>query len=129
MFTKPIRFDLKKAKIKRARAGQEELHSFAMREVDGRDEEAAANMAKAKGGSATAAEEMIRLALVEVNDKPVKQPYLEFDLWNQRARAFALRAFTDLNGTTQEEAEGFLKTATEVDAPLSSGPDAASENG
>lgn len=123
--TQPIKFDLKKANIKRARVGKDQLDNFHMREVDGRDEEIAANMAKAKGGSATSGEEMVRLAIVAVNGKPVKQPYLQFDTWNQRARSFALKAFNELNGYTKDEEEAFLATAEEEDAPLPSAHDAS----
>ena len=114
------KYDLQKAKITRARAGKDTLLSFHMREVDGRDEEVAANMAKAKGGSASSAEEMVRLAIVAVNGKPIKQPYLQFDAWNQRARSFALKAFNDLNGYSEEEKDAFLATAEEEDVPLPS---------
>ncbi len=127
----PVKFDFEKAKIKRARAGKVDLKSFHMREVDGRDEEVAANMAKNKGGSASASEEMIRIAIVAVNGEPVQQPYLQFDVWNQRARSLALKAFNSLNGFTQEEGDVFLETAEEGDVGASPSvtPVALSANG
>lgn len=129
--SKPVKFDFEKAKIKRAKCGDKELKSFHMREVDGRDEEIAANVAKSKGGSASASEEMIRLAIVAVNGEPVPQPYLKFDLWNQRARAFALKAFNELNGFTAEESDTFLGTAEEDEpgAPPFVEPVRSAENG
>lgn len=123
---KPIRYDLVKAKIKRARAGSEELKSFHMREVDGRDEEVAAGAAKARGGQATTQEELVRVAIVGVNDRAVKQPYLQFDTWNARARAFALQAFREINGMTQDEDDAFKATGEESDAPPPSAASSAS---
>lgn len=128
MSNKPVKYDFTKAGIKRVRAGKVLLESFHMREVDGRDEEMAANWAKSKGGSASSTEELVRLAIVAVNGQAVTQPYLQFDAWNQRARSFALRAFNDLNAFTEEEKVGFLATASEEDAPVSSPPAAPSGN-
>lgn len=129
--SKPVKFSFEKAGIKRAKCGDEIIRDFHMREVDGTDEEFAANQAKGKGGAASAAEEMVRLSIVAVNGQPVAQPYLKFDKWNQRARSFALKAFNDLNGFTSDEGENFLKTAEEEDiAPQpSAGPAAVSANG
>lgn len=117
---KPVKFDFKKAKITGARAGNTVLESFHMREIDGRDEELAAGMAAAKGGQATGSEEMVRLAIVAVNGKPVQQPYLGFDVWNQRARSLSLKAFRTLNSHTEKEGDDFLATAEEAD-PLTDG--------
>lgn len=119
---KPTKFSFKKAKITGARAGSLVLESFHMREIDGRDEELAAGMAAAKGGHATGSEEMVRLAIVAVNDKPVQQPYLAFDVWNQRARSFALRAFRLLNSHTEKESDDFLATAEEASPTMEGVP-------
>lgn len=117
--SKPVKYSFEKAKIKRAKCGDTPLRDFHIREVDGRDEEVAANTARMKGGAASSSEEMIRLAIVAVNGEPVQQPYLKFDVWNQRARAFALKAFNDLNGFTAEESDSFLGTAEEEDVGAS----------
>lgn len=122
--SKPVRFDFVKAKIKRARAGKTDLQSFHIREVDGQDEETAAMWAKGKGGAASSGEEMLRLSIVAVNDQPVSQPYLQFDTWNQRARAFAMKAFNDLNGYSKDEETAFLSTAEE-ETPTGSPPSAS----
>lgn len=98
-------------KLKNVRVGDKPLKSFVLREIDGTDEELASQWAKSKGGSATTGEESVRLAIVEVNGERVKQPYLAFDTWNSRARNFALVAFRSLNGTTEEEVDGFLAAA------------------
>jgi hypothetical protein len=97
--------------LKGLRCGDTAITSFALREVDGQDEDIAANTAKAKGGSTTSTEELVRLSVVEVNGQPVKQPYLEFDLWNSRARAFALKAWGSINSASEAELEGFLAAA------------------
>lgn len=115
-----FRFDLTKVKTRGiAKAGSEVIKSFHMREVTGVDEEHAANVAKGKGGSATNIEELTRLAIVAVNDKAVPQPYLAFDHWNSKARAFALKAFGEINSITQEESESFAGTAEVAEVPLS----------
>lgn len=115
-----FRFDLSKYKNCRTTSGKV-ITSFVMREVNGQDEETAANFAKAKGGSVTAAEEMVRLSIVEVNGVTVKHPFLEFDTWTTRTRAFALQAFRNLNGTTDEEVDAFLLTAVPADGSQGSG--------
>lgn len=101
-------------KSKNLRVGSTAITSFKLREVDGNDEEVAANLAKAKGGSASSAEELIRLSIVEVNGQAVKQPYLGFDEWNSRARAFVLKAYKTLNSAGEDELEDFLAAATPV---------------
>lgn len=119
---KPTKFSFKSAKIKGARAGSLVLDSFHMREIDGRDEELAAGMAAAKGGHASGSEEMVRLSIVAVNDKPVSQPYLGFDVWNQRARSLALQAFRLLNSHTEKESDSFLSTAEEGEPAMEGVP-------
>lgn len=105
-------FDLSKHKGVRLADGTV-LASFKMRETDGRDEEHAANTAKAKGGSMTALEEQIRLSLVEVNGEPVNNghPYLAYDSWCSRARHFAFTAYRSLNSAKDDEVESFLASA------------------
>jgi hypothetical protein len=107
-----VKFDLSKQKGCRLADGTP-ITSFVMRETDGRDEENAANTAKAKGGSMTAFEEQIRLSLVEVNGQKVNEgmPYLAYDQWNSRARHFASAAFTSINAAKPDEISGFLAAA------------------
>ncbi len=101
-----VKFDC--SHLKNLRVGTKRITSFSVREIDGADEELAANYAKSKGGVSNAGEEAVRIAIVEVNGEAVKQPYLAFDTWNSRARSFCLNAFRSLNGTTDSEVEGFL---------------------
>lgn len=89
--------------------------SFVMREVNGKDEEQAALIAKAKGGAASMYEELIRLSLVEVDGQPVNNepgvPYAGFDTWNTRTRTFVQNAFRALNGIDEkEELSDFLES-------------------
>jgi hypothetical protein len=95
------------------------LVSAAIRETDGRDEERSAVMAKSKGGMATATEEIVQLALTEVNDEPVnsKTPFQGFDRWNSRARQFAVAAWSKLNGAGKEEIDSFLAQLGATAAP------------
>lgn len=117
------RFDATKIKLKGPGvpkvSAAEPLRDFHMREVNGVDEELAANTAKAKGGSATNMEELTRLSIVAVNGKPVAQPYLQFDGWNSKARALALRAFAEINSINNDEADSFAGTAEAADLPSS----------
>jgi hypothetical protein len=108
-----LRFDLKRFKRCHLQDGTP-ITSFTMRETNGQDEEWGANQAKAKGGSATATEELIRFALVTVNDEIIKQPYLQFDGWSSRARGFAIAAWRNLNAVEEAEANAFLSDATVV---------------
>jgi hypothetical protein len=107
-----ILFDLSKRKGCNLADGTP-IASFKMRETDGRDEENAANAAKAKGGSMTALEEQIRLSLVEVNGAKVNAgtPYLAYDDWNTRARQFAFEAYRSINMVKTEEVTDFLAGA------------------
>jgi hypothetical protein len=107
-----VKFDA--SKYKNLRVGKTTITGFTMREVDGADEEVAANSAKAKGGSVTPAEELVRASIVDVNGEPTRQPYLAFDTWNSRARAFALKAFKTLNGAEEEELDSFAAAAEPV---------------
>jgi hypothetical protein len=86
------------------------LESAAFRETDGDDEEKAAVQAKAKGGSATALEELVQMSLVEVNGEPVNAglPYKAFSRWNSRARQFAVAVWNKINGASKEELDSFL---------------------
>jgi hypothetical protein len=89
------------------------IKSFAIRETNGKDEDRAALLARAKGGAATMLEELVRLSLVEVDGQAVNTdpavPYVAFDEWNSRTRTFVLNAYKRLNGITEEDnAEGFL---------------------
>ena len=67
------------------------LETAAIRETNGKDEETAAVRARAKGGAASATEELVAASLTEINGDPVnaKGPYQGFDGWNSRARAIA----------------------------------------
>lgn len=107
-----IKFDLEKLKGCALTDGTP-ITSFKMRETDGRDEENAANTAKAKGGSMTALEEQIRLSLVEVNGAKVNDgvPYLAYDSWNSRVRQFAFEAYKSINAAKADEVAGFLAGA------------------
>lgn len=75
-----------------------QVDSFAVREVDGVDEEEAASAVKAKGGNANSLEELVRLSIVEVDGGPTMQPFLPMDRWNHKTRNMVLAAWKELNG-------------------------------
>lgn len=106
-----VKFDTRKNKNLRIDARGTALLEFVIKEVDGVDEEAAANFAKARGGSANVTEELVRAGIVSVNGQAVQQPYLAFDAWSVRARGFVFQAFKSVNGTEDKEMEDFIAAA------------------
>ena len=119
MSTISYTYNFLKAGVKNARVGTTQIVTITLREVNGLDEESAANSAKARGGSVTTGEELIRISVVAVNGSPVTQPYLAFDTINTRGRAFIMRAFNEINGMSTKEGDDFLATAggTDNEAP------------
>ncbi len=95
-------------------AGDEQLHSFTLRETEGKDEEYAAERAKIAKSSSS--EELIRVSLVAVNDVPVQQPYLVLNKWNSKARQLVADAFTELNTVSDGEIEDFRAANAEKPA-------------
>jgi hypothetical protein len=97
------------------------IREFVIRETDGVDEERAAQFAKAKGGAITLQEELVRLSLVEVDGELVNhdgKPFMAFDGWNTRTRAYALRAWASLNAVSEKEMDDFLAAGEVlVDSP------------
>lgn len=91
------------------------IESFCMREVDGRDEAVATMAAKAKGGSTTMGDELVRRSLTKVNDAPVNmddsEPFGEYDSWNSRTRNFVFEAFQAMNAVKADEKDSFLSSA------------------
>ena len=101
----------------RCKCGDEDLTSFEMRETTGKDESNAASNTRAKGAHGNQIEELICAALVSINGKPVNvdgKPYDQFGSWNSRARAFALKAWTYLNGVAEGEETPFVESAVSV---------------
>lgn len=92
------------------------LESFTLRETDGKDEEYAAQRAKAKGGDATTVEELVRISIVAVNGEPVIQPYEKLAQWNSRARGLVVTAWRSLNTISDKEDTDFLAAAEEHSA-------------
>lgn len=90
------------------------LKSFTLRETDGKDEEYAAQRAKAKGGDATTTEELIRVSIVAVNGSPVQQPYEALGKWNSRARGLLVAAWRNLNTISDKEESDFLAGAEDL---------------
>ena len=109
-----------------------QIESITVRETNGRDEETAAEYAKAKGGSATIQEELARLSVVAFNDRPVKHELATetFDGWNSKTRGYVLIAWRDLN--VVEDAEDFRKSGEDVKeepAPAAKSADGSGASG
>ena len=101
----------------RCKCGDEEIHSFEMRETTGKDESNAASSTRAKGERGNQIEELICAAFTSINGKPVNvdgKPYDQFSNWNSRGRAFALKAWTYLNGVAEGEDAPFVESAESV---------------
>jgi hypothetical protein len=91
-----------------------QIESITIRETNGVDEELAAKQAKARGDGANDVEELVRLSIDEVDDKPVKQPFMGFDLWNSKTRGYALMAWKHVNAVPKEEEAGFIAGGEEL---------------
>lgn len=95
----------------------EDITEIVLRETTGKDEVNAATKAKAKGDHGNQLEEMIVDSLVSVNGVAVNtdgRPYDRFPYWNSRARAFAMKAWSHLNGVGEDEGNPFVKGAESV---------------
>lgn len=98
------------------------VKSFVLRELDGKDEMDAARWADAKTGSAdnnlnAMMDENLRVAIVQVNDVPVTQPYLAMDQWSSKTRKLLVAAWAKLNSVEEEELEGFIEAAEVYQSP------------
>lgn len=103
------------------------IHSFRVRESDGRDEAAAraAALATAPNDPGAHTVELMRLCLVEVNGQKVEQPYLDLDNWKSKPRNLLGATWKKLNVITDQEENDFLG-AMEVsdDSPVVEKPKA-----
>ena len=92
------------------------IRSITLRETNGPDETMAAQLAEAKGKQGSVSIETIRLSIVAVDDKPASQPFGDLDTWNTRTRNLVAQYWDSINGTSQGEAENFIKAAKPVPA-------------
>lgn len=90
------------------------ISSVTIKETDGNDETIAAERAESLGKAASVAEEIVRMSIVAVDGVPVKQPYMGFNKWNSRTRAFVLNAWRHINA---------IPDASEISSFLESGED------
>lgn len=104
-----------------------DVREVVVRELDGSDDEHASILADKRADSAQKdsltlmaqieQREAMRLSLVEVDGEPVNQDggiYDAMDSWSIRTLRFMQLAFSDVNGASGEEAEGFRKAAKVV---------------
>jgi hypothetical protein len=88
------------------------VSSIALRETCGKDEEQAARAADAKGNRPGAmTEELLRLSIVEVDEKRTEYPYLGLAKWNTKTRNTVLTYFQSMNAVDDEETTRFLEEA------------------
>lgn len=80
-----------------------------LRELTGRDDVAIAKRCKGMDDAWLRQMERVKLAIVEVDGKPVPQPFEEFDLWRERSRLLAQAAYAKVNGVDQASVSGFLE--------------------
>ncbi len=91
------------------------VKTISIRETDGKDESEAAEMAEAKGKSRTVTDELVRLAIVKVNGKPVPKPFSDYDHWNTKTRRAVFMAWLSVNGMDEKE-QDFLERGVDEDA-------------
>lgn len=107
------------------------IREVVVREINGLDQRKAFKMAEVTGGTnLEVMEEMVRLAIVEVDGQAVTQPYTEVSSWNSRTLQLLTLAFNELNQATDSEAAAFLAAGKECEAePRQSQPPIASVSG
>src|SRR6185369_9836826 len=83
------------------------IKSFTIRETTGRDEDLAALASKARGGTSSIVEELIKRSLTEVDGQAVNKeegiPFQDWEKWNSATRSFVTQAFQALNGVAKED--------------------------
>lgn len=79
-----------------------------LRETNGEDEMQAMKFSKAQGATSSIVQELMRLAICEVDGKPAEQPFQDDKAWNSRTRSFVLKAYLKINSVEDEEEKGFL---------------------
>ena len=105
-----------KMKFDLSRRKGSQIKSLVVRETTGADEEVAAGWAKAKGGTATVVDGLVRISIVEVDGKAVEQPYGPYDKWNSRTRQYATVAWRMLNIVEDDDLEDFRKAGQVTDS-------------
>lgn len=103
-----------------------DCESFVVRELNGNDEIDAAVMADKSSSDlvkdspiaqfGAERRESLRLSLVEVDGKPVPQPYLEMNHWSLKTLRVLMAAFNDLNGLDEDDLKNCLASAEVVSA-------------
>jgi len=85
------------------------IKTFTIRETDGKDEDQAAIDARARGGTATVMEELVKRSLTTVDGQEVNAvagvPFTAWEGWNSATRSFVTNAFQSVNGFMKEDAD------------------------
>jgi hypothetical protein len=86
-----------------------DFKSLKVRELNGRDDATIAKRSKGIENGVLLQMERVRACIVEVDGKPVPQPFEDFDTWNERSRMLALNAYAKLNGVDEKTVNAFLE--------------------
>lgn len=94
-----------------------DIESIVIRRTNGYDERDAAKMADAKQAESTMFNELVRVAIAAVDDKPVVQPFMEWDGWSTKTRELVMTAYNSMCENSEAEKAAFLAASEDV-APL-----------
>lgn len=82
-----------------------------IKETSGPDELRAKALAKAKGDDGSLYEEMVKLSIVSIDDKPVDQPFESFLTMSTKDRSYIGQAFSKINSASDDLVANFLSTS------------------
>jgi hypothetical protein len=88
-----------------------DIETITIRETTGKDEAQAALNSRAKGKHGVFVDEMIRLSIAKVDGKEVEQPFNDIEEWSSKTRAWVLKGYFKVNGTTEEDESSFFENA------------------
>ncbi len=92
-----------------------DIQSIVLRETCGKDEEMAALKAEARGMKpGQIHEELLRLAVTEVDGKKVEYPFTGLSKWNTKTRNMVLAYFNDMNSVEEAELKSFLEEGEDL---------------
>lgn len=94
-----------------------DIESIVIRRTNGHDERDAAKMLDAREGHGSIFNELVRIAIVAVNDQPVIQPFMDYDSWSTKTRELLMTAYNSMNENSEAEKAAFLAASEDV-APL-----------
>ncbi len=91
----------------------EAIESVVLTELGIEDLETAMSMADERGAGASPLFESVKNAIVEVNGRPVEQPYEGFGRFSAQTLEYLVPVYKELNGITEENRADFTKACVE----------------